>query len=100
MTKALKVSGLAIMLLALPAHAEPIPQYVLDHDYVSCMGGATPQKDPERAEYCACVRDGMKSWDLDTYGNVAMAQQKASNAQQVPEKIEELAQSCIQKILH
>ena len=45
-----------IGLPSIPALAEPIPEYVLDHDYVSCMGGITPQKDPERASYCACIQ--------------------------------------------
>jgi hypothetical protein len=83
---------------ATAAHAEPIPEYVLDHDYVTCMGGENPAKDPQRANYCACVRDSMRSWSLETYGAVAEAQSKAQNAQQVPSQIATLAKFCMQKI--
>lgn len=94
-----------LFLLLLPclasssARAEAIPQYVLDQDYLNCMGGNVKTPDPERAHYCRCVMDGMRGWDLDTYGAVASEQQKASNAQQVPQKIAELAKACIAKIL-
>jgi len=81
------------------AHAEAIPQYALDKDYETCMGGSNQHQDPDRASYCTCVRDGMKSWDLDTYGALASQQAKAANAQQIPQKIADLAKECIAKVL-
>ena len=77
--------------------AEPIPDYVLDRDYVSCMGGE--HQDQERAAYCSCVRDGMRGWDLETYASIAMEQSKAASAQQVPQKIGDIAKACINKVL-
>jgi hypothetical protein len=93
------VALLMIPSLSTSARAEPIPDYALDKDFQNCMGNESPQKDPERAQYCNCVRDGMRNWDLDTYGAVASEQAKASNAQQVPQKIEDLAKACIAKVL-
>lgn len=81
------------------ARAEPVPADVLDHDYASCMGGTSPEQDPQKAAYCNCIRDGMRSWDLDTYGELATQQSNAQNAQQVPQKIQDLAQACIHKVL-
>lgn len=95
----LRIILLLLLVATASAHAEAIPQYALDKDYETCMGGSNPQQDPERAAYCNCVRDGMKSWDLDTYGAIASEQAKAANAQQIPQKIAELAKGCIAKVL-
>jgi hypothetical protein len=90
------LSALALVLFAFPAHAE-IPDYVLDRDYQGCLGD---DKDPDRATYCACVREGMKNWDLDTYVKTAMqAAASSGSANKVPGKLEELANSCISRVL-
>ncbi len=88
---------LACAVLVSPVRAEPIPETVLDHDYASCMGEVTAQQDPRRGAYCACVRDRMRRWDLDTYGNIAMEQLRSGNSQP-PQKVRELAQECMAQI--
>lgn len=101
MTKQFVFLGFMMLLLlhSSSARAEAIPEYALDKDYQNCMGGDTAEKEPERAQYCNCIRDSMRSWDLDTYGAVAMEQSKSSNAQKTPQKIEDLARACIAKVL-
>jgi len=91
----------AIISLALTStvRAEPIPDYVLDKDYSSCMGGTDAAADAARDAYCNCVRDGMRSWDLESYANIALEQSKSANPQAAPPKIEELAKECIAKVL-
>lgn len=95
----MRTALLALLLasFAYNAQAEAIPAEVLDKDYKSCLGGENPEAD--RVAYCACVRDGMRGWDLDTYGNIAMEQSKAHNAQQVAPQIDQLARTCIEKVL-
>src|SRR6185312_6496341 len=77
------------------AQAEPIPENVLNKDYVSCMGGQTASENRDRAQYCMCIRDNMKDWDLETYAKLAQQQSKMANPQDVPEKIQELARQCM-----
>lgn len=97
MSRSAVIFALTVLLITTAAQAETVPEYALDRDYTSCMGGETAQKDPQRNEYCNCVRDGMRSWDLETYSSVAMEQSKSQN--QPTAKIEELAKGCISKIL-
>jgi hypothetical protein len=80
--------------------ASPVPEYALDKDFQNCMGGETVLQSPQRAQYCNCMRQGMKNWDLDTYGNVALEQSKARDAQQVPAQIAEMARGCLANALH
>jgi hypothetical protein len=95
----LRYALLFLVLTCAAAQAEPVPEYALDKDFMSCMGGSTVQQDPQRGQYCNCVRDSMRGWDLDTYGAIATQESKSTNAQQVPAKIQEIAQACISKIL-
>ncbi|MDR3423539.1 MAG: hypothetical protein P4M13_00460 [Alphaproteobacteria bacterium] len=100
MKRSLIPGGLLVCLLAAPAYAE-IPDYVLDHEYQSCVGGDT---DSARAAYCSCVREGMRKWDDKTFAEVALQATEAhasgnKGKAQVPEKLNELAQSCISQVL-
>lgn len=96
----LKIFFLFLFLLyPLACSAEPIPEYALDKDFMSCMGNQTVQQDPQRGQYCNCIRDTMRGWDLDTYGAVVTQESKATNAQQIPQKLEQIAQACIAKVL-
>ncbi len=88
-----------LLLTCASAQAEPIPEYALDKDYQNCMGGESAQKDPERSAYCNCIRDSMRGWSLDEYGALATQESKAANAQQTPQKLEDLAKTCIAKVL-
>jgi hypothetical protein len=96
----LRYIALSLLLSCATAQAEPVPEYALDKDFQNCMGGEAPQKDPQRAEYCNCIRDSMKGWSLDEYGAVATEESKAGGStQNVPQKIAELAKSCIAKVM-
>ncbi len=96
----LRIACLFLLLIfTASAHAEPIPEFALDKDFENCMGGETAQKNPQRAAYCNCVKNEMRNWDLETYGALATEQSKAGNAQQIPKKIDDLAQGCIAKVL-
>ena len=78
------------------ARAEPIPEYALQKDYQNCMGEDTPQTNPEHANYCGCVINKMRSWDLETYGEVATEQAKdPTNTAKISQKIGDLAKECI-----
>jgi hypothetical protein len=94
------LAGVLLTLLPVVASAEALPDFVLDKDYQSCMGNDTSDK--ERAAYCACVRDGMRTWDVSTYLEVAgqavanAGKQGAAN----PGKLEDLAKQCIEKAAH
>jgi hypothetical protein len=85
-------------LFAAPVRAE-VPDDMVNKDFASCMGNATPASDPERAQYCNCIRDGLRKWDLNAYGETALEQSKAGNAQQVPAQLSALASECIHKVL-
>lgn len=93
--------ALLALVLAAPAvaHAEPVPEAMLDKDYASCMGGEDAPKDPQRSAYCNCVRDGLRGWDLDAYKATAMQESKDAGTQQVPPQLGELAKACIAKVL-
>lgn len=91
---ALLVAGAGIA----PVQAEPVPGHVLDRDYLSCMGGQNSKQDPVRSTYCNCVRDGMRGWSLEEYGEIAQQQQKAYSAEQVPAKIKDIAEACVKKM--
>jgi len=80
--------------LANAAHAEAIPEPYLQKEYDSCMGG---DKDPQRAQYCECVRNGMRSWTVDQYGAVAT---EAKEGKGTPDQVAALAKTCIAQVLH
>jgi hypothetical protein len=94
----LLVLGLAL----LPLSAKAMPDEYLQKDYENCMGGQSEQQVPDRAQYCVCVRDGLRQWTIDDYGAIATeAQQKQGQANApVPVQVAALAKSCIDKILH
>ena len=85
------------LLIPLAASADPVPEYVLQKDYENCMAGETAQQDVQRAQYCSCVRNGMRNWDESTYAGLLVEQ---ARTQQLPAPIEELAKACIQKVIH
>lgn len=93
------IFALLLVSFAPKAQAEAIPSEVLDRDYKACLGGQTAETDPDRTAYCVCIRDGMGRWDLETYAGIAMEQSKARNAQQVAPQIDQLARTCIEKVL-
>ena len=78
--------------------AEAVPAEALDKDYEACLGGEAAAQDPQRAEYCGCVRDGMRGWDTDTYAAVAQQAQTATAAAP-PQALADLAKGCIAKVL-
>jgi hypothetical protein len=89
--------------MAAPALADdtPMPDEYLQKDYENCMGGETPQSSPERAQYCQCIRDGMRHWTVDQYGSAAtqLAQSQGKGGSE-PSSVLGLAKSCMQKALH
>ncbi len=84
-----------LMMIAAPAYAE-LPEEALNKDYQACMGG---DNDPERAEYCGCIRDQMRGWDLATYQALATQEAGAASGAPIPEKISDLAKTCMAKVL-
>jgi hypothetical protein len=88
---------LVLLLAAAPAYAQ-IPEELLTKDYQNCSGDGT---DSQRNAYCACVRDGMRNWDLQTYiqtATEAAAAASSGAASQMPGQLETLAKACIAKI--
>jgi hypothetical protein len=100
MTKTVLAVFLGALLPVSAVLADPIPPYMLDKDFTSCMGGENPQQDTQRRDYCLCVRDSMKDWTLEEYGQTAMEESKAHSAAQEPAKLQALAQACIAKVMH
>lgn len=95
MLRSLSLFAVTLILLAPTlVAAEPIPDYALNKDYENCLGDQP--NDHERQAYCHCVREGMRGWDLDTYGDIAMQQIKTGKA---PAQIEMLAKGCVDKVL-
>ena len=89
-----------IMAFAPSVHAaDKVPAEALDKDFTACMGGQSPQQDPERGEYCTCIRNTMKDWSVEQYEQVAMEGSKAKTADQEPQKLQEIAKVCISKVL-
>jgi hypothetical protein len=100
MTKRAVLILTLLFLSPIAARAEPIPDGMLDKEYTTCMGGETAKTDADRARYCLCVRNAMKSWDLDTYGKVASEQAaKGNNPENVAPQIQDIGKSCIQQVL-
>ncbi len=78
------------------AHAETQDE-MLQKTYQSCIGNDT---DPNREAYCACVRDGMRHWSMDDFGEVAGQMAASPDATKTPpDKIAALAKECISKVL-
>ena len=71
----------------------PIPQAAIDKYYKDCMGGETPQTNPQRAQYCQCVLGELARMDDS---DVAAQAQSPSSA---TAKMEAMAKSCIDKVL-
>lgn len=86
--------GFTLLLAALPAYADPIPDFMLEKDYAACMGGENPAQDPTRNNYCLCIKNSMKNWDLNAYENLLM--QQANDPQQIPAQLQQLAKACIE----
>lgn len=89
----------ALLFLSFPAYAqsEMMRDEDLQKDFDNCMGGEKAADQPERAHFCTCVRDGMKYWTVDDYGNQAM---EAKETQKAPEKLAELSKRCLSESLH
>jgi len=85
--------GLVAVLWAWPVHAD-LPDYVLERDYRNCLSG---DRDPRRAIYCGCIRDGMKGWDEETYVRVVMQIAQASGKANAPtpSELQGLARQCL-----
>jgi hypothetical protein len=81
------------------AYAESVPPTEMDTLTKNCMGGETPQQNPDRARYCQCMRDSMSSWSAEDFKEVAAESAKAHDAGQEPAKLQELAKACITKVL-
>jgi hypothetical protein len=84
------------ILLSGAALAEPIPEYALAKDYENCMGGLTPQQDVQRAQYCSCMRNGMRKWDANAYVEMLIEQ---ARTQEISPAIDALAKECVAKVL-
>ena len=97
LTASLLVGIFCASVIASSARAELMPDEALQKDYDNCMGGKTAEEEPEHAQYCDCVRDGMRKWSVDDYGAVAT---EAKTSQATPDKIADLAKGCISQILH
>ena len=91
-----KATFVLLLLIAVPAKADPAPAYMLDKEYETCMSGPTQGLDQQKKNYCLCVRNRMASWDLDTFAQVA---QSAKNSSAVPAVLEDLAKACIAQTL-
>ncbi len=81
------------------AHAENVPESERDALVKSCMGGESPQQDPQRAEYCNCMRDSTKDWSAEDFKQTADESAKAHDASQESPKLQEAAKACITKVL-
>ena len=90
------VFGLALLASGV-ALAEPIPEYALQKDYENCLGGIPPQQDPQRAQYCACMRSGMRGWSADAYAQMLIDQSKT---QTIAPEVDALARTCVEKVFH
>ncbi len=100
MKKHLLVFGLCLMASVAHADSTLVPDDALDTDYKACMGGNTPDPDPQRKEYCLCIRDSMKNWTVDEYAETALQGAKAPHdAEHQPPKLQDVAKACIDKVL-
>ncbi len=93
----IKRFAVATFLMTLLCTASAFADNGQDEYFRNCMGGESVQQDPQRAEYCNCVRNGMQSWDTNTMNSVA-DEVKAQNGAPPP-ALETLAKSCIAKIM-
>lgn len=96
-TKALILGCFLSIFLATPSRAD-LPNDVLDRDYENCLDG---DKDPARTTYCACIRNGMKEWDVNTYAEAAMQGLSPSSNPDtlLSGKIGDLAKQCLSQAL-
>jgi len=97
MKQTLRLLAFGLCWIVASAHAEMMTDTLLQKDYDNCMGGSTADKDPQRAQYCACVREGMKKWTTDEYGAAAT---EAQQSKVTPDQIANLAKTCIAEVLH
>jgi hypothetical protein len=86
--------GLLVIFGALSGRAWAMPEDVLGRDYQNCVGN---DKDPKRAVYCGCVRDGMKSWSETTYIEAMMQVLAASSGAkaQASKDLDDLTKKCL-----
>jgi len=99
MKKSVLALALGLCLVTVAVRAAPVPQEALDKDFTACMGGEDPDKDTQRRDYCLCVRDQMKNWTLDEYGEVAAAGAQTQDAKQAPAQLKTIAKTCIDQVL-
>jgi|GEM_PF-2202097 hypothetical protein len=87
------IGFLLLLLAAFPARAE-LPDSVLARDYQNCIGN---DNDPKRIAYCACVRDGMRSWSENDYLQMAVQLMTgtANPNGQSSSKLVDLTKKCI-----
>lgn len=97
MKKSLRLLAFGFCCMAGVAHAELMPDEYLQKDYDNCMGGQTAHTDPQRGQYCECVRNGMRQWTVDEYGAIAT---EAKDTKGTPDQVAALAKTCISQALH
>lgn len=94
-----KLFAVLILMTALPAYAQGVTQVELDADYKSCMGGESQAQDPQRAQYCTCIKNGVSGWSAEQY-NAVSSEVQATGQKAPPAALTTLAQSCIAQVLH
>ena len=97
MKKALTVF-LCFLAFVSAAQAEPVPAYMLNKDFESCMGGESAQQDPERNQECNCLRDTMKGWTLDEYEGLLLEEAKTRFTGEQSPKLQEVVKACVAKV--
>ncbi len=69
-----------------------LPPSMLNKGYDDCR-----KDDSKREPFCACVRDGMRSWKIKDYAFVALRMAELQAENRMPEELETLAQQCIER---
>lgn len=88
------IGFLLLALAASPAHAAALSDEILNRDYQNCMGS---DKNPKRAVYCNCVRDGMRGWSETAYIEAMMQVLAAASGTkaQASKDLDDLTKKCL-----
>jgi len=88
------LGALLFVLSVPPARAAALSDDILNRDYQNCMGG---DKNPKRAVYCNCVRDGMRSWSETAYIEAMMQVLAAASGAkaQASKDLDDLTKRCL-----
>ncbi len=88
------LSFLLLMFEAPSARAATLSDDILNRDYKNCMEN---DKDPKRAVYCNCVREGMRGWSETAYIEAMMQVLAAASGTkaQASKELDDLAKKCL-----